>query len=145
MVGGGLAGLTAAWHAVRQGAAVTVVESDTRLGGQVNTERIRGCVLEHGAEGFIARSEVIPSLCRSLELQDELLSQTTHRALAFEGGVLRELPEGTAGRYLGIQATTADWGHGLRTLKGGMGHLVDALARSLGSSTIVRGRAVGDG
>jgi oxygen-dependent protoporphyrinogen oxidase len=142
VVGGGLAGLTAAWQAVRQGAAVTVIESGTRLGGQVQTERVGGCVLEHGAEGFVARSEAIPALCGSLGLQDELLSQSTRRALALEDGVLREMPEGTAGRYLGIQATNADWGHGLRTLRGGMGSLVDALADAVGPAVIFTGTAV---
>ena len=142
MVGGGLAGLTAARHAVERGADVTVVESGPRLGGQVRSERINGCVLEHGAEGFIAKSNAIPTLCRSLGLQDELLSQATHRALVLRGGVLEELTEGSAGRFLGIQASNADWGHGLCTLRGGMGRLVDALEVALGSSDIIREVAV---
>ncbi len=142
VVGGGVAGLTAAWHAVQQGAAVTVVESATRLGGQVHTERVDGYVLEHGAEGFISRSEAIPALCRSLGLEDDLLSQETHRSLALGDGGLEELPDGAAGRHLGIQASNADWGHGLRTVRGGMGRLIDALEAALGSSVITTGMAV---
>jgi oxygen-dependent protoporphyrinogen oxidase len=142
VVGGGLAGLTAAWHAVRQGVAVTVIESGARLGGQVQTERVRGCVLEHGAEGFVARSDVVPALCEALGLNDGLLSQSTRRALALEGGVLQEMSEGTAGWHLGIQATKADWGHGLRTLKGGMGSLVDGIEGALGPAAIARDMTV---
>ena len=144
VVGGGLAGLAAAWRGVQLGLDVTVLEADERLGGQIYTERVDGCVLEHGAEGFVARSEAVPALCRSVGLGEALRSQATHRALVLRGGALEELPEGAAGRLLGIQASNADWGHGLCTLQRGMGSLVEGLEQALPGGTVERRRAVTD-
>ena len=44
IVGGGIAGLAAAHRLAREtrGAAVTLIESETRLGGKILTERVGG-------------------------------------------------------------------------------------------------------
>ena len=56
VVGGGITGLAAAWEAVsgadgRPPAEVLVVESDTRWGGKLHTERIDDLVVEVIADG----------------------------------------------------------------------------------------------
>nr|WP_281901939.1 FAD-dependent oxidoreductase [Phytohabitans aurantiacus] len=52
VVGGGFAGLAAAWHLTRTGFPVTVFEASGRLGGRVRTDAdlVPGKVLEAGAE-----------------------------------------------------------------------------------------------
>jgi oxygen-dependent protoporphyrinogen oxidase len=142
VIGGGVAGLCAAWRARTLGAEVVVLEASSRLGGQILTEHVSGCLLEHGAEGFVANSEALHAVCTGLDLAGDVISQTTTRALLAEGGALLELPPGEAGRRLGIQARTSDWGRGLQSLRGGMSSLVEALAGAIGSHHIKLGTPV---
>src|SRR5262245_35086604 len=50
IVGGGLAGLTAAYELSRGGWGVTVLEADTRVGGRVHTVQLGGQHAEGGGE-----------------------------------------------------------------------------------------------
>ena len=136
VVGGGVAGLCAAWRAKAQGAEVVLLEASSRLGGQILTEHVSDCVLEHGAEGFVAHSTAIHEVCDRLGLATDVISQTVSRALVAEDGVLREVPPGEAGRRLGIQARPADWGQGLQSLRRGMGSLVEAMTAAIGQDRI---------
>ena len=131
VVGGGLAGLVAARELVRSGAQVTVLEEKAKVGGQVHTERADGFVVEHGAEGFIARSEAVADLCRGLQIDDRIVTQQSRRALFARNGRLEELGPGEGAQLLGIPATVDDLGQGLLSLSGGMGELVEALERDL--------------
>ena len=136
VVGGGVAGLCAAWRAKAQGAEVVLLEASSRLGGQILTEHVSDCLLEHGAEGFVAHSVAIHEVCGRLGLAADVISQTVSRALVAEDGILREVPPGEAGRRLGIQARPTDWGQGLQSLRRGMGSLVAALAAAIGHDRI---------
>jgi oxygen-dependent protoporphyrinogen oxidase len=136
VVGGGVAGLCAAWRAKAQGAEVVLLEASSRLGGQILTEYVSDCVLEHGAEGFVAHSTALHEVCDRLGLATDVISQTVSRALVAEDGVLREVPPGEAGRRLGIQARPADWGQGLQSLRRGMGSLVEAMTAAIGQDRI---------
>ncbi|MGD2116645.1 MAG: FAD-dependent oxidoreductase, partial [Acidobacteriota bacterium] len=66
IVGGGIAGLAAAWTCVREGLApqapgsrdplrVTLVEATPRFGGKIATERTGGFLIEGGADSFAGR------------------------------------------------------------------------------------------
>ena len=131
VVGGGIAGLTAALELVDRGHSVTVLEARARFGGQIGTGRHHGFIVERGAEGFAARSTAVAELCRRVGLGGELIGQTRHRALAWRDGALVELEEGEAAALLGIPVEAADIGRGLLTLPGGMGDLIAALVQSL--------------
>jgi len=52
VVGGGLAGLSAAAHAARAGASVTVVEKAGELGGRASTQEREGFLLNQGAHAL---------------------------------------------------------------------------------------------
>lgn len=131
IVGGGIAGLTAAERLADGRCSVTLLEASGRFGGQIGTEHHGGFVVERGAEGFVARSVVVPELCRRSGLGADLVAQATRRSLAWRDGRLAELGEGEAARLLGIPVDTEDLGRGLFTLTGGMGALVDAMVRRL--------------
>jgi len=60
IIGGGIAGLTVARRRAVAGDQVVLFEAADRVGGQLSSERRNGLVVEHGAEGFLARSEVVP-------------------------------------------------------------------------------------
>jgi len=138
VVGGGIAGLTAAEALVEAGHTVTVLEASERFGGQIRTERRDGFVIEHGAEGFIARSTAVAEICRRAGLATDLIAQATRRSLALRDGRLVELRKGEAAALLGFELAAEDRGQGLKTLRGGMGDLIDALAGGLSGRALVQ-------
>lgn len=131
VIGGGLAGLTTALRLVER-AEVHVLEASARLGGQIHTEYSDGFVIEHGGEGFVARSEAVPALVRDLGLpEDEVVGQAVMRSYGFDGQTLRALAPGEAASLLGFQVPQEELGKGIRTMRRGMGSLIDALAAAL--------------
>lgn len=135
VVGAGLAGLTAALRAVRLAgpdAQITVLESQTRLGGQIWTTEEAGFVIERGGEGFVFRSEALPRLAREAGLPDDaLIGQSVFTSYGFGAAGLVALAPGEAATYLGFQVPSGDLGRGIRSLRGGMGSLIDALEQAL--------------
>jgi oxygen-dependent protoporphyrinogen oxidase len=131
VIGGGIAGLCAAYGLSVRDSGVTLIEASSRLGGQIETERAGGFVIEHGAEGFVARSRAVPELCRELGIADSLIPQLTKDTLVLRGEGLEPLAPGEAALLLGFQVGSADMGHGILTLREGMGHLVDTLCDRL--------------
>ncbi len=101
VVGGGIAGLAAAHRLAREtrGASVTLIESDTRLGGKIVTERVGGFVLEGGPDSFLASKPRGLGLCRELGLADRLhgTNPQLRRTYVLRGGQLYDLPEGLSG------------------------------------------------
>ena len=94
VVGGGIAGLSAAWFLHRDGVDVTVYEAEARLGGKILSADV-----ELGADAFLARVPDAAELCREVGLGDELVSPATGQAFVWQGGRLRALP---AGLVLGV-------------------------------------------
>lgn len=131
VVGGGVAGLTAAIALVEAGHTVTMLEASARFGGQLGTERRDGFLVESGAEGFIARSVAVPELCCRAGLAGDLIAQSTRRSLAWRSGGLVELRDGEAATLLGFDIAEEDLGRGLVTLRGGMGDLIESLSEGL--------------
>lgn len=143
VVGGGLAGLVAAFRLVERGVNVVLIEQGTRLGGQIHTVRPEGICVELGAEGFVARSRAVPRLCADLGIEGSLIDQTTTVTSALAGGELVELAPGEAASLLGFQVPKEELGRGIRSLQGGMGELIDRLDVALSDrATLRRGETV---
>jgi oxygen-dependent protoporphyrinogen oxidase len=98
VVGGGIAGLSAAWEltSTAPGAHVVVLESGDRLGGKLHTERFGGRAVDLGPDAFLARRPEAVALCRELGLDDELVSPGSRNAYVWARGKLRRLPDGLA-------------------------------------------------
>ncbi len=101
IVGGGLAGLTAAWQMHRLGLACTLFEGSPRLGGIVETVRQDGFTAELGPDGWITEKPWAAQLARELGLGDELVASndSTRRTYIFSGGIfsggaLYPIPDG---------------------------------------------------
>jgi oxygen-dependent protoporphyrinogen oxidase len=139
IIGGGLAGLTVAFRRANAGDRVTLFEAGARLGGQLWTERTAdGFVVEHGAEGFVARSEAVPALAAALGIGDDLVGQVETRSYGFDGAGLRELAPGEAATFLGFQVPREELGKGIRTFRLGMGQLAETLASAVAGRADVR-------
>jgi oxygen-dependent protoporphyrinogen oxidase len=138
VIGGGLAGLTAA-HRIGARADVIVLEAGARLGGQIETERRDGFLIERGGEGFVARSTAVPALVADLGMPgDSVIAQATLRSFGYDGSHLVALGPGEAATFLGFQVPPEDLGKGIRTLREGMGSLVGALAARVQGRADVR-------
>jgi oxygen-dependent protoporphyrinogen oxidase len=78
IIGGGIAGLAAAYELEKSraaGAAVeyTLFESRARLGGSLSSEIVNGAVLERGPDSFLTEKPAAAELCRELGLGADLL------------------------------------------------------------------------
>ncbi len=93
VVGGGIAGLAAAWELVAQGAEVTVLEP-AHLGGRIKTVPFRGHPVDTGADAFLCRVPDAIRLATELGMESELVAPAAGGALLWLGGRLRPLPPG---------------------------------------------------
>ncbi|MDQ1515925.1 MAG: protoporphyrinogen/coproporphyrinogen oxidase [Actinomycetota bacterium] len=96
VVGGGIAGLTAALELAERGAAVTLVEAGGCFGGKIATSRVDGLVVEAGADSFLSSKPAGLALCERLGITDRLVNSRAEdrRTFVWSRGRLRELPEG---------------------------------------------------
>jgi oxygen-dependent protoporphyrinogen oxidase len=133
VIGGGIAGLTVALRREQRGDRVSLFESNRQVGGQLRSETQDGFVIEHGAEGFVARSEVVPALAREAGIFEHIVDQLEQRSFRFDGRGLVELLPGEAGRLLGFQVSADDLGRGIRSFGRGMAELPARLVHTLGT------------
>jgi len=137
IVGAGLAGLSAAYDLVRAGLRPTVFDAAAEPGGQIRTRRVRGFLIEDGAEGFAAADQTVPALCRELGITGQIIPQLQTRALIYRGGVLSDLPQREAATLVGIP-TPESGPPGISTLHEGMGTLITALVGAIRGTADLR-------
>lgn len=133
VIGAGLAGLAVAARLTAAGRDVLLLERASTAGGQIQTAREPGLVVELGAEGFVARSGAVPALCQLLGIEASLLDQLSSDTYVIEAEGLALLPPGEAARRLGFQVPEEELGRGIRSLALGMGQLIAALVERIGS------------
>jgi protoporphyrinogen/coproporphyrinogen III oxidase len=101
VIGGGIAGLAAAWQASRSAEKVdiTLVERDQRLGGKIRTDSAWGFLLEQGPDSFLTSRPEALRLCRQLGISSRLVARTPRGVPTsiMHGHALTPLPEGFAG------------------------------------------------
>jgi oxygen-dependent protoporphyrinogen oxidase len=74
VVGGGIAGLTAARRLSLAGHEVTVIERSDRLGGQVARQTVCGISLDAGAESFATRGGTVARLAEALGIGHDIVT-----------------------------------------------------------------------
>jgi len=103
IVGGGITGLSAAHRLLQKGAdaagaplSVTLLEARPRLGGNIQTERRDGFVIDGGPDAFVAARPHATALCKELGLAERLIptSEKSRKVYIRQGGVEHLLPEG---------------------------------------------------
>src|SRR5580658_7133118 len=78
IIGGGIAGLAAAYELEKARAAgapveYTLFESSGKLGGVLASQIVNGAVLERGPDSFLTEKPAAAELCRELGLADDLV------------------------------------------------------------------------
>jgi len=111
VVGGGIAGLAAAWELSggQDGPSATtprieVIEATDRLGGPLVSGDLAGRVIDLGPDGFLARRPEAVTLVTELGLGDQLEAIDASGAWIWLKGVLEALPAGTV---QGVPTNTA--------------------------------------
>ena len=64
IVGGGIAGLAAAYELRQRGVSVRVLEAAPRAGGVITTERVAGWVIDGGPDSMLVQKPAAVTLCR---------------------------------------------------------------------------------
>jgi protoporphyrinogen/coproporphyrinogen III oxidase len=95
VVGGGIAGLTAAYDLRRAGHTVHVLEASARLGGKLQTRPFAGVDLDTGPDSVLARVPYAVDLFRDLGLDGEIVPQPPGSAYIYSRGELRRIPPAT--------------------------------------------------
>jgi protoporphyrinogen/coproporphyrinogen III oxidase len=96
IIGGGIAGLSAAYELRQRGLSVVVLEAGSRAGGVITTERTGGWVIDGGPDSILVQKPAAVALCRELGLGDRLISTLTPRtAYVLREGRLHPLAEGS--------------------------------------------------
>ena len=96
IVGGGIAGLSAAFALHRLGVSCRLLEGSPRLGGVIRTERSGGFVMEAGPDAILTQKPAAVELCVELGLGARLMPTDPVRKTVFvlHRGRLRPLPDG---------------------------------------------------
>ena len=101
IVGGGIAGLAAAFFLRDAGADVIVLEGSPRLGGKLAVSEVAGVPVDAGAEALLARRPEGTDLIAAVGLAGELVDAATTAASLWTRGQFRPLP---ARQFMGVPA-----------------------------------------
>lgn len=96
VVGGGIAGLTAALTLQERGAEVTLYEASARLGGKIYTDRVCDFIIDTGPDSFLSTKPAALQLIEQLGLGDTVINTLPDGGGTFilRNGRLMPLPEG---------------------------------------------------
>ncbi len=94
IVGGGIAGLAAAYELQTRGVSFRLFERASRLGGVILTDRVGGFTIDAGPDALLIQKPAAVQLCRQIGLGDRLMPTNKPRtAFIIRGGRLHPLPE----------------------------------------------------
>ena len=79
IVGGGIAGLSAAYELHKSGVEFTLFESSARLGGVIRTEAVGDFLMEAGPDSFLSEKSAARELCAESGLEGELIGSNDAR------------------------------------------------------------------
>ncbi len=101
VIGGGIAGLAAAWQLQQSGIDYALLEASDRWGGVIRTERVEGYgaipfIIEHGPDAFLTRKPALVALAKELGLEDRIVGINRHqnRTYVLKGGRPVRIPDG---------------------------------------------------
>jgi len=105
VIGGGIAGLAAAFFLREAACRVTVLEGSPRLGGKLSVSEIAGVMVDEGAEALLARRPEGTRLAVAAGLEGQLTWPGTTAARIWSRGWMCPLPRR---QVLGVPADLAE-------------------------------------
>src|SRR5450756_1090854 len=101
VVGGGIAGLAAAFFLRDEPVRVTVLEGSPRLGGKLSASEVAGVSMDAGAEALLARRPEGIALITAAGLGGALVPAGVTSSAIYTRGVFRALPRR---QFMGVPA-----------------------------------------
>src|ERR1700760_1842292 len=101
IVGGGIAGLAAAYFLRDEPVEVTVLEGSTRLGGKLTASEVAGIPVDAGAEALLRRRPEGTDLIKAVGLGDQLVLPGTTASAIWSRDALHPLP---SRQFMGVPA-----------------------------------------
>ena len=101
IVGGGIAGLAAAWFLRDEPADVTVLEGSPRLGGKLTASEVAGVSVDAGAEALLRRRPEGTDLIKAVGLGEQLVLPGTTASGIWSRGAVHPLPPR---QFMGVPA-----------------------------------------
>lgn len=105
IVGGGIAGLAAAFFLRDEPVTVTVLEGAPRIGGKLSVSEVAGIAVDEGAEALLTRRPEGTGLIRAVGLAGEMSEPATVTAGIWSRGRLCPLPRR---QFMGVPADFGD-------------------------------------
>ena len=104
IVGGGIAGLAAAFFLRDEPVRVTVLEGSPRLGGKLSTSQIAGVAVDEGAEAMLVTRPEGTGLIAEAGLAGQRVAPGTTSSAIWTRGAFRPLPRG---QFMGVPSDMA--------------------------------------
>jgi oxygen-dependent protoporphyrinogen oxidase len=101
VIGGGIAGLAAAFFLSGEPVRVTVLEGASRLGGKLQASDVAGVAMDEGAEALLARRPEGIELIKAAGLGGDLVPAGVTSSAIYTRGALRPLPRR---QFMGVPA-----------------------------------------
>ena len=101
VIGGGIAGLAAAFFLRDEPVRVTVLEGSARLGGKLSASDVAGVTMDEGAEALLARRPEGIELITAAGLGDDLVPAGVTSSAVYTRGAMRSLPRR---QFMGVPA-----------------------------------------
>jgi oxygen-dependent protoporphyrinogen oxidase len=101
VIGGGIAGLSAAFFLRDEPVRVTVLEGSPRLGGKLSASDVAGVAMDEGAEALLARRPEGIELIRAVGLGADLVPAGVTASAIYTRGAMRSLPRR---QFMGVPA-----------------------------------------
>ena len=106
VVGGGAAGLAAAYELHQRGASFVLLDAVSRLGGVIRTEQVDGFTLDAGPDSLLVQKPAAVQLCEELGLGERLMPTLEPRTAYVLCDRLLPIP---AASVLGIPTAIGPW------------------------------------
>ena len=101
VIGGGIAGLSAAFFLSGEPVRVTVLEGSARLGGKLSASDVAGVAMDEGAEALLARRPEGIELITAVGLAGDLVPAGVTSSAIYTRGAMRSLPRR---QFMGVPA-----------------------------------------
>ena len=101
VIGGGIAGLAAAFSLRNEPVRVTVLEGSPRLGGKLSASDVAGISIDEGAEALLARRPEGIALIEATGLAADLVPAGVTSSAIYTRGAMRSLPRR---QFMGVPA-----------------------------------------
>ncbi|ALV30864.1 protoporphyrinogen oxidase [Streptomyces sp. CdTB01] len=93
VIGGGIAGLAAAFQLRNEPVRVTVLEASSRLGGKLSVSEVAGVAVDEGAESLYANRRRTTGLIADAGLGEKIMSAGVTASAIWSRGAIRQQPD----------------------------------------------------